>query len=162
MSLLKNITEENFKQFVLESFSKAEVIKKCGLKPAGSNYSAFDQLIKKWNVDDSHFAGQSHLKGKSHDWNNTKIELKDILVEYSTYNSNRLRKRLLSENILSHKCSNCELEEWLGNKIPLELEHKNGNKFDHRLENLELRCPNCHALTSTYRGKNKKISSVQT
>jgi hypothetical protein len=39
--------------------------------------------------------------------------------------------------------------------IPLELEHKNGNNTDNRIENLTLLCPNCHALTETYRGKNK-------
>jgi 5-methylcytosine-specific restriction endonuclease McrA len=43
----------------------------------------------------------------------------------------------------------------LGNPIPLELEHKDGNCTNHNIENLELLCPNCHALTDTYRGKNK-------
>jgi predicted HNH restriction endonuclease len=27
--------------------------------------------------------------------------------------------------------------------------------MDHRLENLQLLCPNCHALTPTYRARNK-------
>jgi 5-methylcytosine-specific restriction endonuclease McrA len=30
----------------------------------------------------------------------------------------------------------------------------NGSRSDQRLENLRLLCPNCHALTPTYRGKN--------
>ena len=58
------------------------------------------------------------------------------------------------------KCYNCNLTNWLGFNIPLELEHINGDNRDNRIENLILLCPNCHALTPTYRGKNKhKIGS---
>jgi predicted HNH restriction endonuclease len=49
----------------------------------------------------------------------------------------------------------CNNTEWNGQPIPLELEHKNGNNQDNSLNNLCLLCPNCHAQTSTYRGKNK-------
>jgi hypothetical protein len=36
----------------------------------------------------------------------------------------------------------------------LEIEHLNGNGLDHRPCNVIVICPNCHALTSTYRGRN--------
>ena len=41
-------------------------------------------------------------------------------------------------------------------KIPIELSHKNGDFTDNRIENLELICPNCHSLTESYKGANKK------
>lgn len=86
----------------------------------------------------------------------TKIPLEDILAGlHPQYQSNKLRLRLLSEGIFPHKCNNCELTDWLGNPIPLELEHIDGNSSNNKLENLELLCPNCHSLTDTYRGKNK-------
>ena len=53
-----------------------------------------------------------------------------------------------------------QLKSWLGAKIPLELHHINGDNTDNRIENLQLLCPNCHALTDNYRGKNIKIKSV--
>lgn len=42
------------------------------------------------------------------------------------------------------------------NKIPLELEHVDGNFMNNKEENLKLLCPNCHSLTSTWKGANKK------
>jgi hypothetical protein len=37
---------------------------------------------------------------------------------------------------------------------PLELDHVNGRRDDDRIETLRILCPNCHAQTSTYRGRN--------
>lgn len=83
-----------------------------------------------------------------------KLELDAILVEGSTYQTNKLRLRLLEAGLKEHKCEQCGNTEWMGKPIPLELSHKNGINNDHRLENLELLCPNCHAQTEHYRGNN--------
>lgn len=48
----------------------------------------------------------------------------------------------------------------MGKPIALELHHINGIKNDLRIENLQLLCPNCHAFTDNYRGKNKNKSSI--
>lgn len=82
------------------------------------------------------------------------IPLHEILVINSAYQSNKLRKRLLKAGLKHHQCESCGQTEWLGTKIPLELDHINGDKHDNRLQNLRIICPNCHALTDTYRGKN--------
>lgn len=57
-----------------------------------------------------------------------------------------------------NKCECCGLEEWNGEKIPLEVHHIDGNHLNNVLENLQLLCPNCHALTDNWRGKNIKKS----
>jgi 5-methylcytosine-specific restriction endonuclease McrA len=85
--------------------------------------------------------------------------LEQICVENSSYGGcQQLLKRLKRELGWEHKCSSCESTTWTfkgeTHQIPLELEHINGNHFDHRLENLTFLCPNCHAFTPTYKGKN--------
>lgn len=83
-----------------------------------------------------------------------KIPLDEILVYPSTYQSNKLRIRLIKEKVFEPYCFVCERDTWLGNPIPLELDHINGDNSDNRLQNLRFLCPNCHAQTQNYRGKN--------
>lgn len=56
----------------------------------------------------------------------------------------------------NYKCARCgwgEINKYT-NKIPLEIEHIDGNYKNNNEENLILLCPNCHSLTSTYKGAN--------
>lgn len=118
---------------------------------------------KKYAIKYGCFTTNQPGKGISKDRDSSKIPLKEILEGYHPqYQSNKLRKRLLTEGIFIHECSNCTLTEWLGNPIPLELEHIDGNSSNNVLSNLTLLCPNCHSLTTTYRGKNKLQEGVET
>jgi len=54
------------------------------------------------------------------------------------------------------KCMECgwgETNEYSG-KVPIELEHIDGDSSNNSLDNLKLLCPNCHSLTPTYKGLN--------
>ena len=48
----------------------------------------------------------------------------------------------------------CSEVQGMGEPIALELHHVNGVKDDLRIENLQILCPNCHAFTDNYRGRN--------
>lgn len=65
------------------------------------------------------------------------------------------RRRVFEEQ--NYKCNRCGIDNWLGESLSLELEHKDGNNENNKRENLEGLCPNCHSLTPTWRGRNKKI-----
>lgn len=131
---------------VKESFSKSEVCKKLGIEPVGRNITSIGKRIKELGLDDSHFTGQLHNKGK-HD---KKTPLKDLLVENSNYNSSRLKERLIEEKLKEKKCELCGETHKLGKPIPLQLHHINGDHFDNRLENLQILCPTCHAMTENF------------
>lgn len=150
-------TESGLRKAVKESISFLEMLRNLGMKPAGGNYKTFKYYIEKLKIDTSHWLGQGHLKGKTHNWSN-KTPLDKILVENSEYRGtgNQIKKKLFRANLFEKKCYNCDRKTWMGKEIPLELEHKNGDNRDNRIENLTILCPNCHAQTETYRGKNKK------
>ena len=59
-------------------------------------------------------------------------------------------------NLLPYQCNICGCDgNWQDGKISLEIDHIDGDSSNHTLENLRYLCPNCHALTATYRGRNK-------
>lgn len=43
-----------------------------------------------------------------------------------------------------------------GLPLRLEVDHINGDWWDNRKENHQLLCPNCHAVTDTYRGRKRR------
>ena len=69
--------------------------------------------------------------------------------------SDKLKIRLINEGYLDPRCDICGITRWLDGEVPLQLDHKNGNKDDNSLKNLRLLCPNCHALTPQYRLKDE-------
>jgi hypothetical protein len=69
--------------------------------------------------------------------------------------SRHIRRYLLEEG--GERCSRCgwcELHPMTGH-VPLEVDHLNGNFADNRPDNVRLLCPNCHALTPTFKALNK-------
>ena len=148
-------TREEIKSAAAKSSSIAGVCRLLKLVPSGGNYRIIHNAIEKYKIDTSHFTGQGwNINLKFKPFEGKKIE--EILVENSTYQSYKLKKRLIAEGIKKSVCESCGQSEWLEQPIPLELHHINGNNSDNRLENLRLLCPNCHALTDSYRGKNKR------
>ena len=85
-----------------------------------------------------------------------KMNLMEYLTKSQDIQTNKVRIRLLEEGYKEYKCECCGLTTWLGKPIPLELHHKDGDRTNNQLENFELLCPNCHAFTDSYRGKNSR------
>lgn len=137
---------------VQSSTSIRQVLEKLGLAEAGGNYSIVKRRILSLGLSTVHFKGQGWKKGDSSPLVAAK-PLSEILRKGSNVQSYKLKKRLFAEKLKDKKCESCFLTAWLGKPIPLELDHINGDGSDNRIENLRILCPNCHALTETYRGK---------
>ena len=159
-------TTEEIQAFCNDSFSYAEVLRKAGRKQGGGAQKTLREKIELYNIDISHFTGQNWRKGKTkksdsrllqQGLNQEKYLLEEVFVKNSPVTQKVLRGYIERHSVLEYKCQNCGCNgNWQGGKIALEVHHINGDNKDNRLENLQYLCPNCHALTDTYCGKNKK------
>ncbi len=150
-------TDDEFRQAVAECLSVRQVLARIGLVPAGGNYKTVHARTKQLGLDTSHWTGAAWNQGARYKAFGRKATLEEILVENSPYAfTHGLRGRLLKEGWRQHQCECCGLAEWRGQPISLELHHCNGVNNDHRISNLQLLCPNCHAQTKNYRGKNQQ------
>jgi 5-methylcytosine-specific restriction endonuclease McrA len=87
--------------------------------------------------------------------------LSEIFSENSEFSGAAVRSLIHTWNPefgwLEYKCQECDNPGYYnGKKLQLQVDHKNGNNRDNRFENLRFLCPNCHAQTETYTGRNMK------
>ena len=159
----KRYTEEEFRLAVSNSKSYSGVCRLLNISPKGGNLNTVKNYIIKLGLDVSHFTFQRWNKGLTNSDNPSikKKEISEILKEHSGWTSHRLKLRLFREGIKKKVCERCGRTEWEGQEIPLELHHLNGIHDDNRLENLQILCPNCHALTDNYSGKSSQGMSAQ-
>ncbi len=148
---------EQLKSSVETSTSYAQVLQKIGLRPTGGNYLQIKKYIGELELDTGHFLGRAWARG-AHIRRKPVIPLEKILVYGSTYQSFKLKRRLFAQKLKPMYCERCGwAKQTADGYLPLELDHINGDRRDNRLENLQILCPNCHSLTTHYRGrKNKK------
>jgi hypothetical protein len=141
---------------VKSSKSYAETIRKLGLIPAGGNYVHVQRRIRELGIDTSHFKGKGWNTGSDFRAPLPAKPLDQVLVAGRWTASHHLKLRLFNHGL---KQPRCELCGWAAQapdgRIPVELDHMNGDKSDNRLENLRVLCPNCHSLQPTHRGLNK-------
>ena len=149
-------TIEQLQKAVKNSTSIRQVIGKLGLVEAGGNYEQVKNYIADLKLDNAHFTGMGWSKGNKVP-REPLFSLESILVSGSRFQSFKLKKRLFAVKIKKPACEECGwAQKAIDGRIPVELDHINGDRHDNRLENLRVLCPNCHSLKSTHRGRNKK------
>lgn len=112
---------------------------------------------------------KTYCNNKCQNEYNRKKIFKEIENGNTSFNFRWYKKYLIEK--YGHKCMECDWAKInkYSNKIPVEMEHMDGNADNNDLKNLKLLCPSCHSLTPTYkalnigngRGKRKNASVVK-
>lgn len=128
-----------------------EVAIKLGYSPdGGGSITIIKDMLKIKNFDTSHFTGQG--------WNKNNFD-------YSRFQMGKAIKITAALPAIvalrGHRCECCQNTIWNNQPIPLEIHHLDGNHLNNELNNLQLLCPNCHALTNNYCGKNSNRHNLQ-
>lgn len=159
MGRARSWTTEQLAAAVKASRSVRGVIDRLGLRVCGGNYNNVQAYAAKLGLDTSHWTGQGHRVGSGVP-TRPAAPLRQVLVRHRYCQSGKLKRRLLSEGIFQRRCAWCGRKSWLRKPIPLELDHIDGDHLNNEIENLRLLCPNCHAQTPTYRGRNAKYPNI--
>ena len=156
MDRKRSWSESDLKEAVKNSKSIRQVLKCLNLRMAGGNYAQINKYIKKYKISTVHFTGRAWNKGMT-GIGKPRIELAGILKKNVYFQSYKLKKRLFEAGMKSQRCEECGWHKKSADgRIPLELDHVNGDNRDNRIENLRVLCPNCHSLKATHRGRNIK------
>ena len=76
------------------------------------------------------------------------IDLIEGRVPATHFDPQKIKERLIFEALVEECCERCGFNERrvVDNRVPLILHHKNGNKKDFTLDNIEMMCDNCSFL----------------
>lgn len=152
--------------FCNESFSYASLAEKIGYsKTGGSGIKAVKDMIQELNLDTKHFTGQLWNKGKTKEDDSRipsaeKYSIEEIFIKNSPVTQKVMRGYVERHKLIEYKCNKCGCDgNWQDGKIALQIHHIDGDNKNNELSNLIYLCPNCHALTETYCGKNKHLKN---
>ena len=152
-------TKAEARKAVAASLSYAQTLRELGLCATGGNWRTLRVWIDRWEIATDHFDSRAaQREGLRH----RPRPLSEILVERSSYSRNHLKNRLYRKGLKERRCEICDQGElWHGRPMGLILDHVNGVRDDHRLENLRIVCPNCAATLDTHCGRKNRLESVE-
>lgn len=152
----------------MENHSVSGVLNYLGLKQSGGNHSHISKMILKFGIDTSHFTGKGSNKGLTHKGASPQLRADQVLIIRESGRRQpafRLRRALIESGIV-YKCNMCGTgDSWNGKELRLQIDHKDRNWLDDRIENLQFLCPNCHSQTDGWggnKGGTSLISQAQT
>lgn len=152
-------TEQEARQAIAASKSWAESLRRLGLCTTGGAWRILKKYAEIWDISTAHFDPRARCVERL---KRRRRPLSEVLVEESDYPRKDVKRRLLAEGLKEPHCEMCgQGEIWRGKPMSMILDHINGVRNDHRLENLRMVCPNCAATLDTHCGRRNRIERAK-
>lgn len=151
-----NWDKQNVQNAVESSANFSDTLRALGIPVRGNNLTTLKKKIKLYGINTEHFIGRVYQKDFGHV---QYVPAEKYLNNTRFINSWKLKEKLIKEGVKRHVCERCGVSEWMGEPVPLQLHHINGDNTDNRIENIQILCPNCHAQTENYRGGANRLKS---
>ena len=148
-------TEAEAREAIAHSFSWAASLRALGLCSTGGAWRILRKYAEEWGISTTHF-DPARARAQNPRWRAK--ALSEVLVKDSSYPRKDVKRRLFAEGLKAKRCEMCgQGEVWKGRQMSLILDHINGVRDDHQLENLRIVCPNCAATLDTHCGRKRRI-----
>lgn len=153
---MNKYTKQNLEEAVKQCFTWADVSRYFNVSVKGGGHTRLKQLVKKYSIDYTHFTGRASTYSQKE----KRVSALEYIKNNKHVSSHKLRLKLISDGLKEEKCEICGLDSWMGDKIPLDLDHIDGNHENNALINLRILCKNCHGQTPTFGAKKLKKQRV--
>ena len=155
---VRSWSDEALRAAVAASTNTTDVLRALALRAAGGNHRSIRRHIGRLALDTSHFTSDRRTRALR-EFRYRPLALDDVFREGSTANRSVVRKRA-REQLRPYLCAMCANPgAHLGRPLVPQLDHRNGDPADNRLETLRWLCPNCHSQTSTFAGRSRRSAS---
>lgn len=128
----------------------------------GMPFTSFRRLVFKideglWNPN----PGGKGWRVPANTYTKKRFEVEVLKENSSRLSSYKIKNLIFKFKMKKEICEICgQLPEWKGKKLVLQLDHIDGDRWNNKLENLRIVCPNCHTQTENFVSKNKNYASV--
>lgn len=149
------VPDDLIRHAVAQAGTRDEALAAMGVPVTRNSRRHLAAAIDRLEIPTDHLAkSRAADGGNHHGGGRPRRPLHELLRPETDTTTSHVRRRLAQEGIFPLRCQQCGRAWWGEQRIPLELDHADGDRRNNRIDNLRLVCPNCHALTLTYRGRN--------
>lgn len=145
----RKYSKEVLQDAVNKSKTWADVCRFFGIKPATGAQSYIKRLAKEYKIETPHFIGRRFWKNKG------RLSQRRDALSFCYYGSpitsHFLKLRLIRDGYKKYECEICKISKWRERDVVLELDHKDNDHLNNEYDNLQILCPNCHALETRER-----------